>query len=67
MAENGVGKGLLISRRAWISLSKSLPHLKYPKDEVIKKFNFGSTFFTKLSNKREWTNESVTYRLDAHH
>jgi len=30
------------------SLSKIIPHLTYPKDETIRKFNFGSTFFTKL-------------------
>jgi len=27
MAKNGVGGGLLVSRRAWTSLSKSIPHL----------------------------------------
>jgi len=57
MDKNGVGGGLLVSRRVWISLSKSIPYLMYPKDETIKKFNFGSTFFTKLSNKRECLGE----------
>jgi len=31
MAKNGVRGGLLVSRRAYISLSKSIPHLTYPK------------------------------------
>jgi len=67
MAKNGVGRGLLVSRKALISLSKSIPHLMYPKDKTnIRKFNFGCTFFTKLSNQREWTNESVTYSLGEH-
>jgi len=61
MAKNGVEEGFLVSRRALISLSNSIPHLTYPKDETMRKFNFESTFFTKLSNKREWTNELVTY------
>jgi len=32
MAKNGVEGGLLVSRRAWISLSKSIPHLTNSKD-----------------------------------
>jgi len=68
MAQNVVGGGMLIIRRAWTcedGLSKSIPHLTYPKDETIRKFNFGSTFFTKL-RKSEWINVSVTYRLGEH-
>jgi len=53
MAKNGVGGATLLKRRTWTSLSKNIPHLTYPKEKTVRKFNFGSTFFTKSSNKRE--------------
>jgi len=51
MAKNGVGGGLLVSRRALISLSKSIPHLMYPKEET---------------NTRESGPMNVTYSLGEH-
>jgi len=30
----------MVTKRAWKFLSKSIPHLTYPKHETIKKYNF---------------------------
>lgn len=64
IGKNRVEGGMQVSKRACTSISKAFHIiLTYPKDKTRKKYNFECTFFTKISNKRKWTNESVTYRL----
>ncbi|GJQ79987.1 hypothetical protein Trydic_g9462 [Trypoxylus dichotomus] len=52
-----------LSQRAWSSRVKLYPLLSLPNDEMVRKYCFEKNFLRKLSNKKEWNEESSIYFL----
>lgn len=66
IVKEGIGKNKCIGIREHNSLSRALPFLETPRDEMIKKYNFVKNFAIRLSSKKEWTTESNIYPFSEH-
>lgn len=64
ISREGVGRNKVISLKECDSLSRNIPLLKLPKDNMVKKYCFERNFTTKLNTKRNWSSDPSSRQLD---
>ena len=60
------GLGEIVGWREWTSLTKQIPLLELPRDEMQREYSFQKNFVIEIGSKEEWQNRSLTFCTSQH-